>query len=77
MTGCSRVATQPIRGLLVQPLGFGFGVVFFALFVLAVIHAAAADPAAFANDLGAARTEHREKQHDTVTAQRLNRHIAP
>lgn len=62
-----RASTQPIGRGLVQALRLGFRVVFLARLILAVIHAAAAIPAAFVGQ-GTAGSQRGEKQNDTATA---------
>lgn len=62
-----RASTQPIGRGLVQAFRFGFCVVFFTLFILAVVHAATAVPAAFVGQ-GTAGSQRGEKQNDTATA---------
>lgn len=62
-----RASTQPIGRGLVQALRFGFCVVFFTLFVLAVVHATTAVPAAFVGQ-GTAGSQRGTKQNDTAMA---------
>lgn len=62
-----RASTQPIGRSLVQAFRLGFRVIFLARFILAVIHATAAIPAAFVGE-GTAGSQRGEKQNDAATA---------